>query len=53
MTASVAATSTPPRRRGRSAVALLLGFVAVVLLSLGTDEVLHLGGVLYRRQADR
>jgi len=36
-----AATSEPPRRYGRSAAALLLGFVAVVVLSLGTDQVLH------------
>jgi hypothetical protein len=35
-------TSAPPRRLGRSAGALALGFVAVVVLSLGTDEVLHL-----------
>jgi hypothetical protein len=27
---------------GRSAIALFFGFVAVVVLSLGTDEVLHL-----------
>jgi hypothetical protein len=30
-----------PRRRWRSAAAILLGFVAVVVLSLGTDQVLH------------
>jgi len=43
MTSSVSATTTsaPPRRLGRSAGALALGFVAVVMLSLGTDEVLH------------
>jgi len=35
-------TATQPRRLGRSAAAVLLGFVAVVVLSLGTDEVLHL-----------
>jgi hypothetical protein len=29
-------------RRGRSAAAIAAGFVAVVVLSLGTDEVLHL-----------
>ncbi len=34
-------TSRPPRRRWRSAGALLAGFVAVIVLSLGTDEVLH------------
>ena len=31
----------PPRRRWRSAVAIVLGFAAVVVLSLGTDQVLH------------
>jgi hypothetical protein len=34
-----------PRRIGRSIVALLAGFVAVVVLSLGTDMVLHATGV--------
>jgi hypothetical protein len=34
-----------PRRPWRSAGALLLGFVAVVALSLGTDQVLHVLGV--------
>lgn len=29
------------RRRGRSVAAVLLGFAVVVLLSLGTDQVLH------------
>jgi drug/metabolite transporter (DMT)-like permease len=33
--------STPSRRWGRSAGALLGGFVVVVVLSLGTDLVLH------------
>jgi hypothetical protein len=33
---------TQPRRPGRSIVAIFLGFVAVVVLSLGTDEVFHL-----------
>ena len=33
------------RRRLRSAAALLLGFLAVVVLSLGTDAVLHATGV--------
>jgi hypothetical protein len=31
----------PPRRTGRSVVALLAGFVAVVVLSLGTDSLLR------------
>jgi len=30
-----------PRRTGRSAGAVLLGFAAVVALSLGTDQLLH------------
>jgi hypothetical protein len=30
-----------PRRRWRSATAIFLGLVAVVVLSLGTDQVLH------------
>ena len=33
--------STPPRRLWRSTGAVLLGFFAVVVLSLGTDQVLH------------
>ena len=31
----------PPRRMGRSAAAVLGGLVAVFVLSLGTDQVLH------------
>jgi len=42
MTISMTATAAPPRRFGRSLAALFFGFVAVVVLSLGTDEVLHL-----------
>ena len=34
-----------PRRIGRSIGALLAGFVAVVILSIGTDMVLHATGV--------
>ena len=34
-----------PRRIGRSIGALLAGFVVVVILSLGTDVVLHATGV--------
>jgi len=30
-----------PRRRWRSVAAILLGFVTVVVLSVGTDQVLH------------
>ena len=42
MTISTTATAAPSRRLGRSVAALFFGFVAVVVLSLGTDEVLHL-----------
>ena len=42
MTISTTATAAPSRRLGRSVAALAFGFVAVVVLSLGTDEVLHL-----------
>jgi hypothetical protein len=33
--------TTPPRHLWRSTSAVLLGFAAVVVLSLGTDQVLH------------
>ena len=32
---------TPSRRRLRSTLAILAGFIAVVALSLGTDQILH------------
>jgi len=35
----------PPRRLGRSAVALLAGLVTVIALSLATDQLLHMLGV--------
>lgn len=35
-------TQRPPRRLGRSAAAVAIGFIAVAVLSLVTDEVLHL-----------
>lgn len=41
MTIPMTTTTTHPRRLGRSAAALLLGFVTVVVLSLGTDQLLH------------
>jgi hypothetical protein len=34
-------TNTHPRRLGRSVAAVFLGFITVVVLSLGTDQVLH------------
>ena len=43
MTALTAAAV--PRRRGRSALALITGLVVGVILSLGTDQVLHVLGV--------
>jgi hypothetical protein len=42
MTTPRAQTSAHPRRLGRSVGAVFLGFLAVVVLSLGTDQVLHL-----------
>ena len=42
MTTAIATTSVPSRRLGRSVAALLFGFVTVVVLSLATDELLHL-----------
>ena len=41
MTTPMPESNTPPRRLLRSLAAVLLGFVAVVVLSLGTDQVLH------------
>lgn len=38
-------TSAHPRRTWRSIAAILLGFVAIVVLSMGTDQVLHVLGV--------
>ena len=37
----MAGTTRQPRRLLRSTAAVLLGFFAVVVLSLGTDQVLH------------
>jgi hypothetical protein len=41
MTIPITTTSTRPRRLLRSAGAVFAGFLAVVVLSLGTDQVLH------------
>ena len=41
MTLPLTTPSTHPRRLLRSAAAVFLGFVSVVVLSLGTDQVLH------------
>lgn len=41
MTTQMAEASAQPRRLGRSIGALFLGFLAVVVLSLGTDQLMH------------
>ena len=41
MTIPIPAASASPRHLPRSTAAVLLGFVTVVVLSLGTDQVLH------------
>jgi hypothetical protein len=41
MTVPMTKTSTHPRRLGRSVAAVFLGFITIVVLSLGTDQVLH------------
>lgn len=38
-------TAKAPRQLGRGIAAVFAGFVAVVILSLGTDELLHLAKV--------
>lgn len=40
--ATASPTSSAPRRLSRSITALAVGFFSVAILSLGTDEVLHL-----------
>jgi hypothetical protein len=42
MKAEMARAASDPRARWSSIVAVLLGFVAVVILSLGTDVIMHL-----------
>ncbi|HET9164710.1 MAG TPA: hypothetical protein VFP11_01850 [Candidatus Angelobacter sp.] len=42
MTMQATAPGRQPRNLGRSTGAIMLGFFAVVVLSLGTEEVLHL-----------
>jgi surface polysaccharide O-acyltransferase-like enzyme len=47
--------NAPPRRVGRTIVAILAGFLTVVFLSLGTDAILHLLNIfppLGERMAD-
>ena len=45
MTIQMTNAATPPRRLWRSTGAVLAGFLTVVVLSLGTDQVLHVLGV--------
>lgn len=41
MTIQTAENANPPRRLWRSTGAVLLGLIAVIVLSLGTDQLLH------------
>lgn len=41
MTSPMTKTGAPPRRLGRSASAVFVGFLTVVVPSLGTDQLLH------------
>jgi hypothetical protein len=45
MSIPLAGTSPAPRRTGRSVGALVTAFLAVAILSLGTDQVFHMLGV--------
>jgi hypothetical protein len=42
LTAHVSKSNTEPHRVGRSVAAIVTGFLVVVLLSLGTDQILHM-----------
>lgn len=42
---TMTATTAPPRRLLRGAGAVFFGFIAVVVLSLATDQALHMLGV--------
>lgn len=42
MTAPAMHDNAPTRRRGKSVAAVFLGFLVVFVLSLGTDQVLHM-----------
>ncbi len=41
MTNQATTTNVAPRQLGRSVLAVFLGFLAVVVLSLGTDQLMH------------
>ena len=45
VTTPAANPSTHPRRLGRSIAAILAGLIVIFVLSLGTDQVLHVLGV--------
>jgi hypothetical protein len=45
VTTQAANPSTRPRRLGRSIAAILAGLVVIFVLSLGTDQILHVLGV--------
>ena len=45
MSASTVSAPAQPRRLGRSAAAVVAAIIANVVLSLGTDQVLHVMGV--------
>lgn len=46
MTDSMTAPTVVPRRTGRSVLAVFLGFVVVFVLSLGTDQLFHVLGLV-------
>ncbi|HET9293130.1 MAG TPA: hypothetical protein VFO06_02485 [Gemmatimonadales bacterium] len=45
MTTQATGMSAQPRRLGRSIAAILAGLVVIFVLSLGTDQILHVLGV--------
>lgn len=54
--APIVGGTTPPRRLGQSVWAIVAGFLVVVVLSIGTDIVLHKLGIfppLGQKMADR
>jgi hypothetical protein len=53
---STVESAAPPRRLGQSIWAIVAGFLTVVILSIGTDVVLHKLGIypaLGQRMSDR
>jgi hypothetical protein len=45
VTVAAAQTSSLPKRTGRSILAIVAGFIVVVVLSIGSDEVLRFAGI--------